>query len=164
MGCDIESEVPEPSPHWINSSLITAWWTAFQIHNYFFACCFFILAVYAVYSILSYGKTIFKKHFYFAINSLLLILGLDRSCFLMIDPYESANALYRYGNETRISPVATRLLFGLGYPCLTSAFTIIFLAIFNCVRVKIISPKLHHPAVIIGIVVTHFLVRKILIT
>ncbi|EDV23930.1 hypothetical protein TrispH2_004633 [Trichoplax sp. H2] len=156
MACETETEVPEPNPHWVNSSLITAWSTAFQIHNYFFAACFLILTVYAGICLLTYGKVLFKKHFYFAINGMLLFLGIVRTCFLIIDPYESANALHRYGNETYMLPIGSRLLFGLGYPCLTSAFSLIFLAIFNCVRVKVVSPKIHRPVVIIAIVVIHF--------
>ncbi|RDD44239.1 hypothetical protein TrispH2_004635 [Trichoplax sp. H2] len=156
MQCQSDITVPEPNPHWVNSSAIHSWFVAFQFHIYFFATCFGCVGIYALASIIAYGESIFKKRFYLAINFLLIFFALVRTVFLLYDPYESSNDLQRFGNTTQLLPVTTRVLHGIGYPCLTSAFTLIFLAIINCVKVKTVSKKLQHPAFIVSVITLHF--------
>lgn len=156
MQCQSDAAVPEPNPHWVNSSANHSWFIAFQFHIWFFSACFGCLALYAILSLVNYGKAVFKKRFFLAINGLLIVFAIVRTTYLIYDPYESSNALERYGNNTQLLPVTARLLHGLGYPCLTSAFTLIFLAIINCVKVKTVSKKVQHPALIITVITLHF--------
>ncbi|RDD44238.1 hypothetical protein TrispH2_004634 [Trichoplax sp. H2] len=156
MPCQVDAAVPEPNPHWVNSSATHSWFIVFQFHIYFFATCFGCIGIYALVSVVDHGRRVFKKRFFLAINFLLIFFAVVRTAFLIYDPYESGNGLQRFGNDTHLLPVTTRVLHGLGYPCLTSAFTLIFLAIINCVKVKAVSKKVQHPALIISIVTLHF--------
>ena len=160
MLCHSDAAVPEPNPHWVNSSANHSWFTAFQFHIWFFSVCFICIGLYAILSLFSYGKAVLKKRFFLAINSLLILFAVVRATFLIYDPYESSNALQRYGNNTHLLPITTRVLHGLAYPCLTSAFTLIFLAIINCVKVRTVSKKVQHPAFIITVITLHFMVSQ----
>ena len=159
MNCHNQPE-PEPSPHWKNSTSLNSWHILFECHNYFFASCFGILLLYSLFSLFSNARTSFKKHFSIAINLLLCLLGFCRMLYLILDPYESANVLQRYGNETSIPLALTRILNGIAYPCLTSAFTLVFMAILKCIQIKILSSKFKNPILIYTIITIHFLVSK----
>ncbi|RDD44240.1 hypothetical protein TrispH2_004632 [Trichoplax sp. H2] len=157
MNCQNQPE-PEPSPLWKNATRLLAWHELFEIHNYFFASCFGILFLYSLISLFSNVRTSFKKHLCIAISLLLALLGLSRALYLILDPYESADILQRYGNLTLIPLSITRVLHGIAYPCLSSSFTLIFMAILKCVQIKILSPKFRKPILIYTIIILHFLV------
>lgn len=161
MNCRNQPE-PEPSPHWTNATHLNSWYILFECHNYFFASCFGVLLLYSLTALFSNARTSFKKHFCIAINILLCLLGLSRMLYLILDPYESANVLQRHGNETSIPLALTRILNGIAYPCLSSAFTLIFMAILKCVQIKILSSKIKNPILLYSIITIHFLVSKLL--
>ena len=66
----------------------------------------------------------------------MIIIGLARGLFLLFDPYNEADSLP--------SPLAYMLL-NLGYPCVTSAFAILFLALLRVTQVELLSPSLQTP-------------------
>ena len=66
----------------------------------------------------------------------MIIIGLARGLFLLFDPYNEADSLP--------SPLAYMLM-DLGYPCVTSAFAILFLALLRVTQVELLSPSVQTP-------------------
>merc|ERR1719422_2627109 len=66
----------------------------------------------------------------------MILIGLGRGFFLLFDPYNVDQSLP--------SPLAYMLL-NVGYPCITSAFAILFLALLRVTQVELLSPSVQTP-------------------
>ena len=76
-------------------------------------------------------------------------MGVLRGIFFLVDPY-NANGIFP-------QPLAFFLL-DIGFPCLTSAFSILFMALLQTTRVQLIAPTIQKPKVLAGIIIFHFLI------
>ena len=79
----------------------------------------------------------------------MIIIGLARGTFLLFDPYNEFQSLP--------SPVAYMLL-NLGYPCITSAFAILFLALLRVTQVELLSPAVQTPRALASFCCIHLAV------
>jgi hypothetical protein len=82
-----------------------------------------------------------------SLNSMLLIIGVTRAIYLLVDGYDS---------HKRFPPVVAYILINITFPAITSAFSILFLAILKATRMKLITRRIEKPAVLAGIIIFHF--------
>jgi hypothetical protein len=67
------------------------------------------------------------------VNSMVFVLGLSRALFLFTNPYESPQC-----HVLSVCPVIlTRIIFGLGLPCLTAAFSFIQLVFLQVINLRV---------------------------
>ena len=144
--------VPEPGPDWPVAKL--QWGLAWKLHWIGLGLAYAFLACRSLWAlILSPNTTGFaRKHLYNAINWLLLALGITRSLFLWIDPYESGE------NIVRCPLWIIRPLFGIAFPCLMSAFCLVHIAFLEVAKVQIGPPKLRRLRFVVSIILVHFAV------
>ncbi|XP_050534882.1 uncharacterized protein LOC126901958 isoform X2 [Daktulosphaira vitifoliae] len=120
--CNVTSQTEHsPHPTWDNVCVDQLVWM-FNIHAYGFACLFFILSFYAIFSILNIRaqtKNKKEKPFMAAINALLLVTGVSRAFVLFIDPYNT---------RRNISSVVTHLTWDLGLCSLVAALSLLQLS------------------------------------
>ena len=113
----------EPQPKWF--SAIVEWGASWELHQYGLGGVFALLAAGALVLLLRRGGT--KKRASLVILTLVALFGLTRSLCLCIDAY----------NHKRWMPaVAFKLLWGIGNPCLVSAFSMVFVVLRNALSLK----------------------------
>ncbi|XP_017892686.1 uncharacterized protein LOC108632545 [Ceratina calcarata] len=119
----------------------------FFLHTYGFACLFFVLAFYTFLSILHLRSLISSRSFMSTINMFLCILGASRAICLFIDPY----------NMKDIMPKITgSIVWDIGFPCVTSAFSLIQLAFLQLTQLKFGPEKLQKESCLSLIITGHF--------
>ncbi|OAD58749.1 hypothetical protein WN48_10294 [Eufriesea mexicana] len=120
----------------------------FLLHMYGFACLFFILAFYTFLSILHLRSLISSRPFMSTINMFLCILGASRAACLFIDPY----------NLKDIMPKIIRsIMWDIGFPCVTSAFSLVQLAFLQLTQLKFGPEKIQKESCLSLIITGHFL-------
>ena len=126
-----QNPVPEPGSR-------SLWSVAWQAHIYFAGTLFILLAIYCTVNVarLHTFSRLFSRGYFLSLNICMIIIGLARGLFLLFDPYNEADSLP--------SPLAYMLL-NLGYPCVTSAFAILFLALLRVTQVELLSPSVQTP-------------------
>ena len=138
----------EPQPDWgvAKRKFSGAW----GFHVYFAGIGFAILAVYSLASVIRLRrmKHLLSKGYFISLNALMFAMGVLRALFFFIDGYNS--------NKT-FPPAISYLLYSIAFPCLTSAFSLLFLALLTATRVQLVSPKIQKPRTVIGMVSFHFL-------
>lgn len=93
-----------------------------------------------------------RRRLFYAINWLLVALGITRSLYLLIDPYES-------GENIADCPLwVVRPLFGIAFPCLMSAYCLVHVAFLEVTKIQLVSPKLRSLRFIVTIIFVHFAV------
>ena len=100
----------------------------FQAHIYFAGTLFILLAIYCSVNVcrLHTFSRLFSRGYFLSLNVCMILIGLVRGLFLLFDPYNEGQSLP--------SPLAYMLL-NVGYPCITSAFAILFLALLRVTQV-----------------------------
>ena len=126
-----QNPVPEPGTR-------SLWSVAWQAHIYFSGTLFILLAIYCTVNVcrLHTFSRLFSRGYFLSLNICMIIIGLARGLFLLFDPYNERGSLP--------SPLAYMLL-DLGYPCVTSAFAILFLALLRVTQVELLSPSVQTP-------------------
>lgn len=81
------------------------------------------------------------------LNILIIFQCVLRALYLLIDPYNM--------NET-YHPVLSYFLYSTAFPCLTSAFSILFYALLLATKMKMLSSKIQKSSVLISIIAFHF--------
>ena len=144
--------LPEPGPDWPVARRIWDW--AWELHWIGFGILFGVLAIYAFIAVAfaNRRKGFGSKPFFIAINLLLFGLGSTRSVYLLLDPYESRQ------NGIEDPKWLTLLLFGIAYPCLTSAFSLIHLAFLEVTKMQIVPSKLQNVKFLSGVIFLHFII------
>jgi len=146
---------PEPEPEF-NSMTLSEWGAWWPLHVYLFALLFLFLACYNVNSIAGLmvtRKPLKKKMLFVFANVMLCSFSTVTSLQLFIDPYGSdMHKLHLMLDGVYF------LVFGMKIPCLTSAFSFIYIALIETSKVKLYSRKLHNIKYFTGIVVLHFAV------
>ncbi|ELT90736.1 hypothetical protein CAPTEDRAFT_187422 [Capitella teleta] len=145
-GC-IRECYAEPAPEWDEAKDV--WKTAWEIHVYGFGIAFVVVAVYALASIirLSQYRNLLSQGYFISLNVMLLVLCSSRAVLLLVDGYNS---------ERTFHPIVAYLIYSLGFPSLTSAFSILFLALLRTLKMQVISAKIQSPRTLILIISLHF--------
>ncbi|XP_029650667.1 uncharacterized protein LOC115224017 [Octopus sinensis] len=126
------------------------WKAAWHVHIYTFGSLFALLAIYLLICLLRLRHTIhlLSNYYFVAVNLLLFTFCLLRALFLLVDGYNSDHT-YHY--------LIGFLLFYLAFPCLTSAFALIFYAFLKTAKVYYLSSKFQCLPLLITIIVVHFI-------
>jgi len=129
-------KVPEQNP--LDPNRRSLWKVAWQAHIYFSGTLFVLLAIYCTVNVcrLHTFSRLFSRGYFLSLNVCMIIIGLGRGFFLLFDPYNEKQSLP--------SPLAYMLL-NVGYPCITSAFAILFLALLRVTQVELLSPAVQTP-------------------
>ncbi len=144
-GCD--PCLAEPTPDWDKAKPL--WGAAWEFHIYFMGICFALLAAYSLISLVLLWRTknLLSQKYFIALNSMLLFMGIIRALYFFIDAY----------NSQEVFPIiGAYFLYNLGFPCMTSAFSILFLALLNTVKMQVMSPKVQKANYLIGIIAFQF--------
>ena len=128
----------EPTPDWRKGR--KHWGIAWELHWIGFGLAFSILAVFSLFSLIQARKKrgFGRKPFVIAVNSLLLFFGVTRASYLLIDPYGSQQ------NGIEVPSWFLQFLFNIAYPCLTSSFSLIFLAFLEVSKLQLVPNKLQN--------------------
>ncbi|XP_076482479.1 uncharacterized protein LOC117160390 isoform X1 [Bombus vancouverensis nearcticus] len=119
----------------------------FLLHTYGFACLFFVLAFYTFLSILHLRSLISSRPFMSTINMFLCILGASRAACLFIDPYNFKNIMPK---------IIGSIIWDVGFPCVTSAFSLIQLAFLQLTQLKFGPEKIQKESCLSLIITGHF--------
>ncbi|XP_023932377.1 uncharacterized protein LOC106170375 [Lingula anatina] len=148
-----EPEVwPEPAPDW--PSALQEFDQLWYIHVFLFGACFTLIAVNEIISLASRCRFIVSTErrrlniMSLTLNALLVVFGLSRSVALYTDPY---------GAYAMMPFAAVRLLWSVGYPCLTAAFTLVLMVLLETTKkTATTSPAFRKPSVILSFIGAHF--------
>ncbi|KAL9976227.1 hypothetical protein ACROYT_G013499 [Oculina patagonica] len=142
----------EPGPDWPVAKKI--WGLAWEMHWIGFGVLFGLVAIHSLIALVMVTKRkgFGRKPLFVAINALLFTLGATRAVYLLLDPYESRE------NGVEDPKWMTLLLFGIAYPCLTSAFSLIHLAFLEVTKMRIVPSKLQNVKFLTGVIVIHFII------
>ncbi|XP_046146064.1 uncharacterized protein LOC114875792 isoform X1 [Osmia bicornis bicornis] len=119
----------------------------FLLHTYGFACLFFVLAFYTFLSILHLRSLISSRPFMTTINMFLCILGASRATCLFIDPYNLKDIMPK---------IIGSVIWDIGFPCVTSAFSLIQLAFLQLTQLKFGPEKLQKESCLSLVITAHF--------
>ncbi|XP_076313482.1 uncharacterized protein LOC143226427 [Tachypleus tridentatus] len=144
-----ESPIPfaEPGPQWKKAK--TTWGLAWDVHVYMMGSLFTLLAVYSFVSVLRLKTFVrlLSRGYFMSLNIMMFFMGVSRAVYLLYDPYNL---------QGKYPAVLAYFVFNSGYPFLTSAFSILFLALLQATKVELLSPKIQKPSVLAGIIIFHF--------
>lgn len=147
-----ENKVPqsEPVPDWKVARKL--WGAAWELHWIGFGLAFSALVVSSSVALVQAKrrKMFGRKPYVIAINSLLLILGITRALYLLIDPYESKQ------NGIKMPKWFAQFLFNIAFPCLTSSFGLIFLVFLRVAKLQLVSERLSNARYLIAVISFHF--------
>ena len=150
---DLRTEaLAEPGPDWPVAKEI--WGLAWQLHWIGFGILFAFLAVRCLVAIVMVNirNGFCRKPLFLTINSLLFVLGTTRAVYMLLDPYESRE------NGVKDPEWLSLLLFGIAYPCLTSAFCLIHLAFLEVTKIKVGPSRLQNVKFLSAIIIVHFVI------
>ena len=145
--CDIGSWTP----------ITTTWLVFFYLHVILFGISFFLLGVVSVIFLFKrHSAQRFKATTFIAIDVSLAILGFSRFLFYILDPYGVS------GYCTEIGCIITsRLLFSLGFPSLTAAYTLVFLTLWHSAKMRLGRSCVQHWKVIIPLCFIHYFIAVV---
>ena len=138
----------EGNPDWKGAK--QEWRTAWELHVYVLGIAFAVLALYSALSMirLSTEKNLLSRNYFLSLNSLLLMVGVCRSVYFLVDGYNSDGTF----------PLAVAyLLHNTALPCITSAFSVLFLAILQATKVSLLSDSLQTSNSLTVVMTMHFL-------
>lgn len=137
----------QPEPDWVEARRL--WGVAWQVHVYGIGVAFVLLALYSLISMLRLcqHKNLLSQGYFLSLNIIMLFLGFFRATYFLVDGY-NANSTFH--------PVGAYFLLNIAYPCLLSAFAIIFLALLQSTRTYFLSPKLQKTKYLVVILASHF--------
>ncbi|XP_064606717.1 uncharacterized protein LOC135471417 [Liolophura sinensis] len=137
----------EPVPNFEEAKKV--WKEAWPIHIYSMGTAFSLLAVFSLISIIRLWriKHLFSQKYFISLNLLMFLMGVIRGVYLLVDGYNSRQIFSR---------VLDYFLLSTGFPCLTSAFSILFFALLQATRMQLVGPKVQKIQVLIAIIVCHF--------
>ncbi|XP_033646718.1 proline-rich transmembrane protein 4-like isoform X2 [Asterias rubens] len=136
----------EPVPDWkIALPLYGYFW---YVHIYILGSLFALLALYSLVSLIRLRKRrLLSMGYFVALNLMMLVMGVDRAVYLFVDAY----------NHKQIFPLPVAyMLLGMGFPCLSSAFSILFLALLNSTKTQLVSRKVQGPKALSAMITFHF--------
>ncbi len=104
------------------------WSIAWEAHVYFSGTLFALLAAYCTVNILRLHtfSRLFSRGYFVALNLCLVAVGVLRPIFLFHDPYNESGLWHR---------AAAYILLDSPFPCITTAFAVLFLALLRATQV-----------------------------
>ncbi|KAG8039822.1 hypothetical protein G9C98_000551 [Cotesia typhae] len=138
-------EILVTAPSWTAVNQHLKW--IFPLHSYGFACLFFVLSFYTLFSILNLRSLISSRPFMITINVFLCILGASRSGCLFIDPYNLQETMPK---------VIGSIMWDIGFPCVTSAFCLVQLAFLQLTQIKFGPKRLQKESWLSFVITSHF--------
>lgn len=143
---------PEPLPDW--DTALMAWKSLWEIHFIGFGLLFLGIALFScicVVKIKHRVKGMTLGNYFLAVCSMLMVFSFSRTLFLILDPYESHTVL-------NLPVLLIRILFAIGYPCLTSALSLIHFAFLEVNKLRLVSRRLQSIKFLVSVIATHFVV------
>lgn len=144
---------PEPGPRWREAK--RHWGFVWELHWIGIGLAYALLACGSMWSIIRKRPAVnrfARRPLFYAINWLLVALGITRSMYLWLEPYESAQHAFH-------CPLwVTRPLFGIAFPCLMSAFCLVHVAFLEATNIKLGFSKLRSVRFVVFIIFVHFAV------
>ena len=143
---------PEPLPDW--DIALEEWKGLWELHFVGFGLLFLAVALFSCFCVVrirrkSKGMTL--ANYFLAVCLLLMLFSISRALFLALDPYESHTVLH-------LPVIVVRILFAVGYPCLTSALSLIHFAFLEVNKLRLISHRLQNIKFLVSVIATHFVV------
>lgn len=140
------------------SATTTGWLAAFYIHLILFGVSFLLIGI-ACLIFLSKRHLAqrFKTKTFIAIDLALAILGFSKVLFFIFDPYGISGYCGRYF----ACIVFSRILFALGFPSLTAAYTLVFLTLWYSARMRLGRSCIQKWKIIIPLCFIHYFVAVI---
>lgn len=143
---------PEPLPDW--DVALEDWKGLWELHFVGFGLLFLAVAVFSCFCVVrikrrSKGMTL--GNYFLAVCLMLMLFSFSRTLFLALDPYESHTVLH-------LPVIAVRILFAIGYPCLTSALSLIHFAFLEVNKLRLISRRLQNIKFLVSVIATHFVI------
>lgn len=143
---------PEPLPDW--DEALMAWKSLWEVHFIGFGLLFLGVALFScicVVKIKHRAKGMTLGNYFLAVCLLLMTFSFSRTLFLILDPYESHTFLH-------LPVLFIRILFAIGYPCLTSALSLIHFAFLEVNKLRLISRRLQNIKFLVSVIAIHFVV------
>ncbi|XP_048738546.2 uncharacterized protein LOC125653236 [Ostrea edulis] len=137
----------EPHPDW--NIALKEWQWGWEVLVYFFAGLFLVLAGLSLLSVIRLWKIkhLLSKNYFMVLNILIICKCVLRAVYLLIDPYNMHGTYHA---------VLSYFLYSTAFPCLTSAFSILFYALLLATKMKVLSSKIQKSSVLISIIAFHF--------
>ncbi|XP_031549719.1 uncharacterized protein LOC116287213 [Actinia tenebrosa] len=132
------------------------WKKSWTFHVVFFSFCFSFLAIYSVYGVVrsQIRKEKVIRILAYIVHILIGLLGLTR--LLTLSVFSSEIKATSVNNN--LYKVVSRIIFGIGFPCITSAFALVQISFTEALKGKLSTSKLGN-FTFIGLVISfHFLV------
>ena len=144
---EINPLLAEPVPEWDEAMQKYKWGWNFLV--YVFATLFLFLGLYCVSNIvcLLHMKHLFSRNYFIMLNILILIICVLRGLYLSIDAHNRNDTFHEILNH---------FLYSTTFPCLTSAFSILFYALLLATRVQVLSARIQKLSVLLAIITFHF--------
>ena len=125
-----QAEAPaEPTPEW--STATEVWGVAWELHQYGIGTAFLIVALFVLFVLfriqLRGASSNRQKWIQMIVLSLLFVFNITRSLILFADAYHSRGVLPR---------ALLQVLWGLAYPCIITAYALIFVILKNALMLK----------------------------
>lgn len=143
---------PEPLPDW--DEALMAWKSLWEVHFIGFGLLFLGIALFScicVVKIKHRAKGMTLGNYFLAVCLMLMAFSFSRTLFLILDPYESHTVLH-------LPVLLIRILFAIGYPCLTSALSLIHFAFLEVNKLRLVSRRLQNIKFLESVIATHFVV------
>ena len=118
----------EPHPEW--STAVETWGAAWELHQYGLGSLFGIISIFALSAFFKFMKSnrgCRQKKVSLIVLSQIVLFGLSRCLFLCVDAYHS---------KGHVPSTVVNVIWGIGQPCLITAFMLIFLVLRNALVMK----------------------------
>ena len=113
----------------------SVWLAFFYLYIVTFVIAFFILAVLALYVMTQRKKAersrLKKVNTFYAINSMLIIMGVLRVAHLIFDPFYVEGWLHE-----QVPHIILSIIFSMGFPSLTASYLLVFITLWMSRRIK----------------------------
>lgn len=143
---------PEPLPEW--HTAFTKWNSWWEVHNFSFGILYVIVAVFCVYCLVRLkftSQSLTLTRYFTVVTGLLLMFAATRTLYFLLDPYESHKYL-------TLPDVLNRIIFALGYPCMTCIFSLINFTFLKVNNMFLIVKRLQDIKFLSSIIIIHFIV------
>lgn len=142
----LDAAFAEPTPDW--EEAMKVWSIGWYLHVYITGALFALLALYSLYSVCLIRRLfVIGRGYFISLNVILFIFGASRTFYLLFDAYNA---------EGKLPAWLSYYCMSISFPCLTSAFSILFLALFRTTRMSVMTSVLNVPVLVVTILL-HFL-------
>ncbi|KAK2163352.1 hypothetical protein LSH36_81g05026, partial [Paralvinella palmiformis] len=137
----------EPHPDWRDAR--ATYGASFDFHIYLFGVLFAFLAIYTLVCmvLLRRKQNLLSKGYFMSLNAMLLVIGVTRSIYLLIDGYDSRD---------RFPRVVSYILINVTFPCITSAFSVLFMALLRATKMQLMTRRIQKITILLVVIGAHF--------